>query len=677
MKTNYSPSVNIIRDAQLDMEYIVTNNAEKSALKIFNDFHKGYHTFSIIGSYGTGKSSFLWALQQTLKGNKLFDASLMASYEKIDILNIVGSYNSLVDQFNEVFSVESDYSNKQKLFDAIFQRYEALGDKGLMIIAIDEFGKILEYAANNEPEKEMYFIQQLAEFVNAPERNILLLTTLHQGLDAYASKLSDSQKNEWRKVKGRLQEITFNEPVEQLLSLASKHFQNRLGAQQESAYSKVLIDLQKTKRIFSLEDSYVEKLKNSLFPLDVFSAYALTLSLQRYGQNERSLFSFLVASDEIGLFEKDKTFSIASVYDFLLSNYYQTLSSSATLDAAQWRAIRNAIQRLETYDFKNTELAETIVKTIGLLQLLASKGAKIDDAFLSGYLSCNYSEKEIAEVKNKLVDHQIIRYFKFDYSYKLFEGSDLDIEGELLKAENQVPEVVNLVPKLETHFDFPIITAKENSYVTGTPRLFEYKLSEHPIHEVPRGEIDGFINLIFNPSLSVSKVIKEVSEELNPILYCYFKQADKIVSTLYEIEKTKQVLKNIKGDGDNVATKALQDILNSNVVLLNHYVLDALFSKDHVTWIFAGKEETIGSKKELNKLLSTICWKVYNETPIIKNELFNKHTVSGVIAGARKNYFEALTTNAHHRDLYTKHLLSSENKWYSHQDENGLYGFRS
>lgn len=104
MSNKHTPSVNIIRDADKHMDYIVTPNGEKAALKIFNDFNKGFHSFSIIGSYGTGKSSFLWALEQTLKGNKIFDAELFDSMNKIEIVNLVGSYNSLIEAFNEEFN---------------------------------------------------------------------------------------------------------------------------------------------------------------------------------------------------------------------------------------------------------------------------------------------------------------------------------------------------------------------------------------------------------------------------------------------------------------------------------------------------------------------------------------------------------------------------------------------
>ncbi len=43
---------------------------------------------------------------------------------------------------------------------------------------------VLEHAAKNNPERELYFMQKLAEFVNVPSRNILLfLTTLHQNFN--------------------------------------------------------------------------------------------------------------------------------------------------------------------------------------------------------------------------------------------------------------------------------------------------------------------------------------------------------------------------------------------------------------------------------------------------------------------------------------------------------------
>lgn len=653
MKSNYSPSINIIRDQEKEMDYIVTRNAEKSASRIISEFHKGIHAFSIIGSYGTGKSSFLWAFQQSLRSDRFFDLGVSTRYNKVKTINIVGSFQSLIETFNEQFDVKEDFSSNQKLFDQVFATYQNLGNNGLLIIFIDEFGKFLEYASKNNPDKEMYFIQQLAEFVNDPNRNILLVTTLHQSVGSYGSNLTDSQRNEWEKVRGRITEIAFNEPVEQLLNLAGKHFQSIYGKKDETKYSRELIKLQLTNDIFSADDSYFKSLKNELYPLDVFAAFVLTMSLQRYGQNERSLFSFIQSSEDIGLEEKvdsNNYFSIPDVYDYLNIYYYNVLKGKSNPDLSSWHSIKHAIERAEVQDL-NVGLAEKILKTIGLLKTFSSKAAKIDMSFISTYLSCSHSQKEVENTINELLKANIIRYSKFDFSYKLFEGTDIDIEGELSKAENYISEQIDIIPKLNKSFEFPVVTAKSVSYESGTPRLFEYLITDKPERNIAEGEVDGFINLIFNANLGVEKIKEITAGDTTANIYAYFKNIDKITSTLLDIEKTDQVLKNIKNEGDKVAIKELTSIRRSNVALLNHFVLDSLFIDEAVEWIYQGNKIPIHNKKELNKFLSNICVEVYHKAPVLKNELFNKHKPSGVISSARKNLFKALAQNFNSKDL--------------------------
>ncbi|MEX2512969.1 MAG: ATP-binding protein, partial [Cyclobacteriaceae bacterium] len=214
MKANFSTSANILRDSGRDLKYISTPNATRVVAQITSDFFSGIHSFNIIGSYGTGKSSFLLALEQSLvKENKIFQSELFA-FKEIEPIKFVGAYGSLLKEFADVFGVPDE--NPKKIFSEIFNIYHDLGEeKSLMVIIIDEFGKFLEYAAKNNPEKELYFIQELAEFVNDPAHNIILVTTVHQNFDAYSFGLSYAQRQEWSKVKGRFKEITFNEPIEQ------------------------------------------------------------------------------------------------------------------------------------------------------------------------------------------------------------------------------------------------------------------------------------------------------------------------------------------------------------------------------------------------------------------------------------------------------------------------------
>ena len=62
----YNPSINIEYGIDKDFHYIVTPNAQAVTGELVSNFHSGIHSFSIIGTYGTGKSSYLMALERDL-----------------------------------------------------------------------------------------------------------------------------------------------------------------------------------------------------------------------------------------------------------------------------------------------------------------------------------------------------------------------------------------------------------------------------------------------------------------------------------------------------------------------------------------------------------------------------------------------------------------------------------
>ena len=226
----YTPSVNIIRDVDRNLVYYPTPNARRVVEQIANDFKQGQRSFNVIGAYGTGKSSLLWAMEQSLRATtepgrkRFFDINLLPD-TAVDVVNVVGNYASIIETVADRFG--ADDRQTTTILQAIYDRYHDWGKQHptrqpLLMLVVDEFGKFLEYAVKHEPEREFYFIQQLAEFANDTKHNVCLVTTAHQNTDAYASMLTEAQRKEWTKVKGRLREITFNEPVEQLLFLAGE-----------------------------------------------------------------------------------------------------------------------------------------------------------------------------------------------------------------------------------------------------------------------------------------------------------------------------------------------------------------------------------------------------------------------------------------------------------------------
>jgi hypothetical protein len=574
---------------------------------------------------------------------------------KTEIINFVGEYKSITNVFADHFDVNLAKHQSENILSEIFNHYHELGKRNpLLIIVIDEFGKFLEYASQNSPEKELYFIQQLSEFANNSDHNIILITTVHQNFDAYAFSLNTSQKQEWTKVKGRFREITFNEPVEQLLFLAADHLNGKVLDKGIEETIKSALNIAKKSKGYNTSNAYASEISRKLFPLDLIAANILTVSLQKYGQNERSLFSFLESTDHTGINSFDKKanpfFNAACVYDYLIFNFYAHINSRYNPDFASWSAIRTSLEEVERSFEGNILDHSKILKTIGLLNMTAAAGSDLDRAFLAKYSSLCLGVKNAEKLIEDLEKKKLILFRNHSKRFILFEGTDLDITSALIAAGNKVNEISDVATLLNRYYQLPPVFAKSYSYLNGTPRMFEFKISEYPISEIPQGEIDGYINLIFNEKLNLTKVLQVSSTEKEAIIYGFYKKSKVIKDLLFEIEKIRRVIE--ENDHDKVAVRELKSILGHQQNLINHYILKNLYSqKSDLTWVYEGKEIVISSKKEFNKLLSRICTQIYSSTPIFKNELVNKHRISSSIHAAKRNYIKALVNNWNQPDL--------------------------
>ena len=94
----FSLSANIEEGLGNEFKYIVTPNARDVAAELVNGYHSGIHSFTVIGSYGTGKSSFLLALERDLLGEdsyKLLNPKALSANSKFEILKFAGDYKDL------------------------------------------------------------------------------------------------------------------------------------------------------------------------------------------------------------------------------------------------------------------------------------------------------------------------------------------------------------------------------------------------------------------------------------------------------------------------------------------------------------------------------------------------------------------------------------------------------
>lgn len=681
MKPTFSLSANIETGFAQGVKYIVTPNAQRAIHHIVNDFAAGIHSFTIIGSYGTGKSSFLLALESDMKKNTksplLFDSSALTK-SSFEFVNIVGDYARLSTLLSRSMHVEgsenSVIDNLKTYYDDCHKR------KKFLVLVIDEFGKVLEHAAKNNPEQELYFLQKLAEFVNVPTRQMILLTTLHQNFGAYSKGLTEAQANEWIKVKGRFKEITFVEPIEQLLHLAAK---------QMNVDSPIDVP-ENAVRLYELakETGYVTKdfsneEAHRLYPLDLFSAFAITTAIQRYGQNERSLFTFLASrsNNSISAFkpEQNCTYNLSSVYDYILYNFYSYLKE-ANADTMNWSSMQVAIERVEgqSWDDKEQMLnAIKIVKAIGLLNLYGVAGFRLTREHLAKYAQFAMNIPDATDVIQKLEWKKIIRYAAYKDRVMLFEGTDVDIETAIREAGLMVARPVAFVDELNVFFNKRISPVKAHYFQRGTPRFFDYKLLEEPLDIVPTGDTDGYIELIFSTKKNALKDVKKFSSESNhALIFAYFINTENIIDHLYNIKKYNYLIEKVIDKNDRVAVVEIQKLREFEENLLNKSISDNLFSfQNRVLWIFKGEEQKITSQREFNQLLSKVCNEIYYRTPVMVNELFNRHKLSPTIVSARRSYLTFLTEHYAEEDMgYPPDKFPPEKTiYYSLLKNTGLY----
>ena len=105
---------------------------------------------------------------------------------------------------------ENDVPDATRLADCFRKTSERFGAS--VALAVDEFGKNLEFMARYPATGDLFVLQTLAE-----TRDIYIWVCLHQAFEEYSSALTGKQRRERGKVQGRFEDVVFVEPSNQML----------------------------------------------------------------------------------------------------------------------------------------------------------------------------------------------------------------------------------------------------------------------------------------------------------------------------------------------------------------------------------------------------------------------------------------------------------------------------
>ena len=686
----FSRSINLERDgSSLDAinAYVPTSTSIKtlkSILATFND-QKISRSWSLIGPYGSGKSSFgifLNALLQPSntdqfklaieKIKEIDEEVAKAFFKKLNkcdgCFNILltGSYDGLTKKLFDSIAQSLSASLLEKKYKLKIQKYydehshqpqssnvieilhllrNSLKDskfkfKGITI-TIDELGKHVEYAGSNQKDGDIYILQELAEFcVKGSSMPIFFSVMLHQAIEFYAKDLDKDTKNEWRKIQGRFEEISFIEGPEQSMRVIAKALKHNLNKNQHAKIKKDLkipVQALLTLKIFPNITKIREGVNffSEVFPFHPLTAFILPLLAQKLAQNERTVFTFLGSSETFGFQDLINEFDFPdAVMPHHIFDYFVNHQGSYIFDHLthrRWIEVLNAIDRAGDHDEEGLK----ILKTIGLLNIIGSiANLRSSHDLLSIIFGSKILKKAIVSLEKK----SLITYRKHNDEYRVWQGSDFDLEEALNRELDQFEdfdiahELNNLVSPL------PLV-AKKYSIESHTLRYFESSyISDLSFMEMDENSYTSKPQLfiILNQNRVKQKVLADKYSLLpKNILIIEVNSKDKFEGNAKELKALRNIyLNSEKITNDPIAKKEISSQIDHLERMLTNSLKNISQSTDS-KWIHKGKSLNIKDLLDIQAHLSRILEDIFHSSPILKNELINRDNISAQGQSAR------------------------------------------
>ena len=658
-------STNILRDGDLDFDYIVTDNAQKIFEALTNTQGKASKCFNLIGSYGTGKSSFLVAFEQTLLGKQQFFDTKGLSKSPL-FLKVVGSHASFQKVLANELGLKSNASAAK-----ILAALEELGNKKRPVyVLVDELGKHLEYALAHNPKEETYFFQQVAEAINHPDNNLHWVGTLHQGFDSYATGAADRDILEWEKVSGRFVSLNFNEPATTLLRLMSKRLDLlNVQAKNIDKANQVTVRTQLMPKAFGeLASSGL-----STAPFDALTSFFVISLLQKYGQNERSVFSFLNAEGpgSPGLFEEN-FYSSQELVTYAVERLSHFIFSNNNPDKLLWEASERAIQRADSHAGISPRPARIAIRTVLLANIFGREGSAFDLPALKSYLACLVGKKE-ASVVDDLVDKNILQYLRHKGKVVFVEGTDVNLLNELRIARKKLSSDIDFGAEVMKRVQVAPRLSRGHFIDKGTPRFFHFSFHHPSLPNDDSMRLGNGICHVFleesQPQWGMERGFPEVSAIIQDHKHLLELAKDIL---LHEVVLEKYA--------DDLVVKQLVAHEKNHVESELQSQTLALLCDPSTVWVSEhGERLTMTSTRELNEFLRMVLDRSYKDAPRIYNELVNQHKLAVPINTARKSILGKLCERATEPslELPEKRFPAEKSIFLSTWVNEGLYDFNS
>ena len=493
--TRFFRSVQLERDFSdptvLD-NYVVTPHVAEAFTRIVDGLRigSGRRAWRLTGDYGVGKSCFALALARVLEGGCSIPGLTIKRSNKTPSMwpiLLTGSREPLLPAIAQgiAYALRQRYSLDRRrrtlitlaeqadraqasaaaadvlhLIDDL--RDHVAADGAGVLVIVDELGKFLEYAALHPDREDVFILQRIAELaVRSADKPFLFLGLLHQGFQAYAERLPSVAKHEWEKVAGRFDEIVFNQPLAHAAALVVGSLNvstTRLPAAVRAAAQIVSTEAEATGWLNGASANAIDA--STLYPLHPMVIPVLIRFFARFGQNERSLFGFLLSSEPFGLQAfaskapgPDIWYSLAEFYDYVRAAFGHRLAGASYRN--HWLRI------LATID---------AASELGALELRALKAVAVlnlidaDDLLPTEFVLCAaltpINPHEILPALNNLKQGGLL--FQRGQTFRLWPNGSISLEKAFDAAVRAVGPLERVAAGLDLYLDQDPILARRH-----------------------------------------------------------------------------------------------------------------------------------------------------------------------------------------------------------------------
>jgi hypothetical protein len=274
--------------------------------------------------------------------------------------------------------------------------------------------------------------------------------------------------------------------------------------------------------------------------------------------------------------------------------------------------------------------------------------------------------QDIEVLLHDLQKQSLITYRRLDGSYRIWEGSDVDLAERLNEAERHLHFDTQLfLDTIDKHLSQNNLVARRHSLAVGVVRYFALKYTDDLAEastllksELKEGASGLVLVLIPNEQYSVLVERAEaVTKKYPQILVAIPRQIDSLTEIVNELACLKWVEQNTKELRDdriarrelNLRITAYERELNKNA----GSITDPRPSPqgNGCAWFWMGKKEEVGKPVDVSKLLSKACDILFNKSPILRNELVARDDISNAASSARRKLMELMLTQSEREAL--------------------------